>query len=186
MATVSLSLDSGYAPLVLSGRAFWGTTQAAGVAIPAWNATAQKAVLYVPASSGYNAIIQKVTIGHVSGTLEPGHFVYAMGKNLQMTAPSSTTAGNVANALAGRGDGAKAAFYKAATVGASDLSYLAPIGFSQVPQTDATANSPYELIDYVNGSIIIQPGGALAICADAVSSAFVTASVGIFWYEDPV
>lgn len=186
MSSATLALDSGYAPLVLTGRSFWGSTGAAGVAVPAWNATAQKAVLYVPRSSNYNAVIQKVTIGHVSGTLEPGHFVYAMNEDLSMSAPSSTTEGETANALAGRGTGNNAKFYKAATVGASDLSYLAPIGFSQVPQTDSTANAPYTLIDFVNGSIVLQPGSALAICADAVSSAFVTASIGIFWYEDPI
>lgn len=63
------------------------------------------------------------------------------------------------------------------------LSYLSPMGISSVAQADTSTNAPYTMIDDVNGDLIVQPGGHLAVASSIAS--LVTASVGIVWYEQP-
>jgi hypothetical protein len=169
-----------YSEMAARRRIFIGSTPAAGVTVPIFSNTTQQFVLHNPIGSGKLFHVLRTRIGYISGTMVAGHFCYAT--NTLLTNAVSGTAALIQSARlqdAASPSGSAARLVTAATVVA--MTYLMPHGVSQVAQTAAQTNAPWQQIDDLNGSICIPPGGALALAANA--AAFVVAALGIEWEE---
>jgi hypothetical protein len=70
----------------------------------------------------------------------------------------------------------------AATVVA--FTYLCPFGISTVVQAATATNTPWQMVDNVDGAISVPPGAGLAIAANV--AAIMVATLGLVWEEDDV
>jgi len=169
------------------GQLFTYSTPAAGVAIPIYSSTTQQCVLYNPANNNKAFYIRRITFGYVSGTMVAGHFCLAT-QTLATNAITGTQSALVQNNKvygnynASGQNGGTLQLFTAATVVA--FTYFRPLSLSQVAQTAAGTNAPWVYSEDIDESIVLMPGGAIAVAANA--AAFVTATVGIEGREVPV
>lgn len=162
-------------------RLFFGSTPAAGVAVPIFSNTTQQFVFANPLGSGKKARLLKAVIGYVSGTMVAGHFCYA--NQTLINSVITGTAGLIQNGYLGAAagpSGSQMNLYTAATVVA--FTYLFPLGLSQVVQAVTATNAPWQMIDNIDGAITVPPGSAVAIAANVAAA--VTATIGLLWEED--
>lgn len=162
-------------------KLFLGSTPAAGVTIPIFSNTTQQFVLFNPPNSGKKAAIIKSVLGYVSGTMVAGHYCYA-NNTLPTSAVSGTPAlvqraGLALAAAANAGN--VCSLFTAATVVA--LTYLFPFGVSQVVQPATGVNTPWQMVDNLDGAIVVYPGQCLAIAANVAAACVATA--GLMWEE---
>lgn len=162
---------------------FIGSTPAAGVTVPIFSNTTQQFVLYNPLGSGKKLNLLQAWAGYVSGTHVAGHLCYAT--NTLLTNTVTGTAALIQNGYllnAAASPGCSAQLFTAATVTA--FTYLRPFGVSTVVQAATATNAPWMMVDSIDGSITVPPGGAVAIAANV--AAIMVATLGITWRESPV
>ena len=158
-----------------------GTGQAPGTAI----GTTACFTLANPSSSGYNLVVNTIFAGYVSGTLGAGvlavlaHFG-ASGANI--TAPTGGTAITPTNTLLGSTTASIANARFNNTVPASGIQIRA-LGSLQASLA-STAVAPWQLIDYVNGAIIVGPGQAISIQGIAAAGTSPLIVAGATWAEE--
>lgn len=164
-------------------RLFFGSTAATGVTVPIFSNTTQQFVLFNPIGSNVKARILKSSVGYVSGTMVAGHLCYA--NQTLLSSAITGTAGLIQNGYLGAAAGPSGTgcqLLVAATVVA--FTYLFPLGVSQVVQAATATNTPWQMVDNVDGAITVPPGSALAIASNVAAS--MVATLGLLWEEVPL
>lgn len=151
----------------MRGRLFLVSTPAAGVTVPIHTNTVQGFVIFNPLGSGVRIAVLKTYIGYVSGTHVAGHHAYGFSTGLQADLATTTNALKQ-NAFLGAGQGALGRYYSPATFPAAPT-YLRNLGLNQFVATAASALTPYQYVDDVDGSIILEVGSALCVAGNAAA-----------------
>jgi hypothetical protein len=175
-STVVAQGKSPYSEGVLAGDIYIGanlggtvvTTQAG------LSATTPALTLYNPVNSGVNLVLINVSIGINASPAAATRFMLAY--NLaSAAAPSATTLANVTNALVGTAKGPIGQCYRICTLAAAPLA-LRYLGGT----VGASSTSAFQLMDDIDGQIILAPGVALSV--QCSSAADITAS--FTWEEE--
>lgn len=150
--------------LVRRGMVFIASTAAAGVALPAYNHTAQVFMLWNPADSGVNLELICATFGKVSTTGTDGNICwsYKAGMGAAIGVPCSAyTAGTPLNALVG-GSPDGTTFFAPGTATVTATALLRTSGITQTEVADAQISPPYPLIEsFEQNPIVLAPGSAI-------------------------
>lgn len=173
--------------LALAGQCFFGSTTNAGVAIPAYNATAQVFGLWNPAGSGVRLVLNKLSVGIVD---EGTNIVAAIGLSYLANAGSAIATGAPIsaftatapfNAIVGGGKASRARFTLSATTSAP--AFLMSTGMSW-PEADMAGAVMPVMLDYdFNGSVIIPEGVYIGLGGSAAPGS--TCQASISWAEIP-
>ena len=178
---IQSNLGGFYAESAMRRKIFFGSTPATGVTIPIFSNTTQQFVLYNPPNSGKVARILKASVGYISGTMVAGHLCYA--NQTAMNSAISGTAALIQSGLLGAAVGPSGTAMQLLTaVTVTAFTYLWPFGISTVVQAATATNTPWQMVDNVEGAIVVTPGSALAIAANV--AAIMVASLGLVWEED--
>lgn len=181
-------LHGKYYTQAVRGNVFWGSTAAAGAAIPASGTAVTNHILWNPAGSGKNAVLVRAMFGWVATTEAPGNIQYAFttgaGSAVATAAPiSAFTALTAQNALLGAGAASVMKFGSAATLLAAGT-LLGTLGMSHLTTTGtATFGTFMTLIDF-DGMLIVPPGVAVYPYASAATASTYTGT--LIWVEVPI
>lgn len=173
---------------VLRGNAFVYSTPAAGAALVA-PTTTNAPMIWNPSGSGKNLVIEKIALGYVGTTWAPGFVEYGVltnaGSQIGTGAPvvSLTQVAGV-NRLIGGGNATVMRFAPTTLVLIAAPTFLCPSGFSAVTGTAAAVLNPYTLVDNIDGGIIIPPGVAFFVMANAAIAGVV--ATAIYGLELPI
>jgi|WetSurMetagenome_2_1015567.scaffolds.fasta_scaffold38855_4 hypothetical protein len=178
----------GYLPAqTLAGNVFIGSTTYAGVAIPAYNATAQVFGLWNPAGSGVSAMLVKLNLGvatvgspavsalGLSYVANAGAAIGASGA--PVTAFAETAA---VNGIVGKSSKNGARFTLAATTIAPTFFY--DLALSQ--ETTSAVNGVMIMSHSFDGCVIIPPNTYVGIGGSAAPGQ--TVQMSLVWMELPV
>lgn len=174
----------GYLPAqTLAGNVFIGSTLAAGVAIPAYNATAQVFGLWNPAGSGKNLALIKI-MGGIATAGTPAvaalglSYLPNAGGSIATGAPiSAFTDSTPVNGLLGKGNASAARFTLSATTTAPTFFY--DLGVSQESATPGTGLFWFEH-DF-DGAVIVPPGTYVGLGGSAAPGQ--TVQTTLVWME---
>ena len=182
----------GYLPsYMIGGKVFIGSTTNAGVAIPAYNATAQVFGLWNPAGSGVNIILVKLALGiatlgtNIVGALgfsavyNTGNAVGAAGAPITAFTQTSSLPGLI-GAAAGAAAPSAARFTLSATTIAPTFAYS--IGVTSTTGTPVDA-SPVMTYDF-DGLVGVAPGTYIGLGGSAAPGSTYQASLA--WIELPI
>lgn len=164
------------------GKLVTYSTPAAGVTIPIYSNTTQQCVLLNPKGSKKVAYLKGITLGYVSGTMVAGHFCLAVQSAFDNAISGTSTSLVVNNQLDGTPAVNAGALQLLTAVTVTAFTYMRPLRLSQVAQTAAGTNAPWVWGEDLEGSIVLKPGAAIAVAANA--AAFVVATVGIEVFEE--
>lgn len=159
-----------------------GTGQAPGTAI----GTTAAFTLALASGVLYRLVLLKLMLGYISGTLGAGtvallaHFS-ASGS---ITAPSGGTAITPTCMLLGSGNTSQANVRFNNTVPASGLQIRALASLQA--SLASTAVGGWQVIDNVDGEVVIGPGSAVSVQAIAAAGSSPLITVGAIWAEEPI
>ena len=169
-------------------RGFIYSTAAAGVTLAGLGTTTAP-FLWNPANSNTLLVLTKVVLGYVSGTNVAGHVVYGYQNNMG-SAPGtgapvvSLTQVAGVNTKIGSSVASVMRFAPATVTLTAACTYLCPMVVSTAAMIATTVAAPFRMIDDIDGRIIVMPGSAFTVAANA--SIAVVASVAIYGFEVPV
>lgn len=167
----------------LAGKGFFGSTAAAGVAVPLTTATAQVFGMWNPPGSGVNVVLDKLILGIATlGTNIVAALNWSVHLNVLAIATGSAitafTETTIRNSVLGRGTVSKIKFTgSAATTTAA--TQLTPVGITSTTGTPTNA-SPVMVFDH-QGMIILPEGAAIFLVGSAAPGS--TYQVGLSWAE---
>jgi hypothetical protein len=172
------------------GNVFIGTTAVAGVAPPAYNATAHTFCVWNPLGSNKNIIPIHLMMGWVSTTGAPGNVVisYQNGVGSQVATGAAITAATLVaplNAKIGSGNASIAKFAPATITFAAATSLLLTTGISQLTITGtSTTGLPQQAKHDFDGTVIVSPGTAICVAGNiAITDVF---DITLVWAEVPL
>jgi hypothetical protein len=172
------------------GNVFIGASASAGIALIVPATTGGHPTLWNPSGSGYIASIIRLQLSYVSGANAPTALEWAVttnaGANYGTVAPIATFT-NVAPTCANIGAGrvSKMFWAPATNTFSTAPAYLMPTGIALDTMVAASTNSPWaNIIDY-DGTLMLSPGTALSLCAQATTTTALF-QVGLVWEEIPI
>jgi hypothetical protein len=177
-------LHGPYYEMVIRGMVFIASSAVAGVALPVYDATAQKFMLWNPSDSGVNLELLCAAFGRVSTTGSDGHpcwgYKTGMGSAIATGAPCSAfTAGRpviarltlqhpVADNVVETDPTSK---FAPATATVTAPGYLRPSCITQTEAADAQIYAPYMIYeDFSMNPIVLAPGSAIFACQSVAAS----------------
>lgn len=171
-----------YYDLVKRGVVYVGQTAVTGVAPGTALGTTAAFSLYNPLGSGKVLVVLQGSMGYVSGTLGAGVVTWAANTNLAAAA-STGTAIPARNALLGG---------PSANVGQPLTTVTLPVAPTPVrpfcslgASLASTAVQPWQVVDDVDGALIVKPGGTLSLHGTAAAGSTPLVVFGIMWAELP-
>ena len=162
------------------GLIFHGQTAATGVAPGTAIGTTAAFCLSNPLNSNVDLVVLQGSMEYVSGTLGAGFVSWLMGALPTETAPTGT----LILARNGLMDGVASrarAFTTATIVAPTPVRPFASIGASLA----STAVQPWQIVDNVDGAIIVRPGCNLSLHATAAAGTSPLVVFGCLWAEIP-
>lgn len=177
----ALVLSPRYRELVARGKVFGGVTAAAGVAPGTAIGTSAALALWLPSGSPVRLEIIRVGMGYISGTLGAGVVEYITHVRSE-TAYSGTASIEPINALT-FARGAYARLLTSATVPASGLPIRTLCSLQASLATTAVA--PWQVVDRVEGEIVVSEGRGLSLQATAAGGSTPLVVFEILWAEIP-
>ncbi len=169
----------------LAGNLFFGSTAAAGAAVPLTTATAQVFGIWNPPGSGVLAVLDKLIMGiatlgtNIVAALNWSVLtgVQAIATGQPITAFTDTT---IRNAQIGRGKNSKIKFTGSAatTIAATQL---VPVGITSTTGTAVNA-TPVMVFEH-NGLIMVPEGVAMFLVGSVAPGS--TYQIGLSWAEVP-
>lgn len=163
--------------LARAGQVFSATTAVTGVAPGTAIGTTGAYTLQNPIGSGVNLVILQAFMGYISGTLGAGTVNY-LENGPATTAATGTAIVPVNNLLGGAVSVAKP--LTTSTIVSPTL--LRPFCTLQASLA-TTAVQPWQIVDQVNGSIIVTPGSNLTLHATAAAGTSPLVIFGMTWAE---
>lgn len=134
------------------------------------SATTPALTLYNPVNSGVNLVLLTVTVGITADPAAESVLMLAYNSSTA-TAPSSTTDATMVSSVIGSTPAPKGRCYRVATLAA------APVAFRFLGSVLAASSTAFtQIIDKVNGEVVIPPGGCVSIQATSAISVLVSYS----------
>jgi hypothetical protein len=160
------------------GRLFHAATAVTGVAPGTSLSTTAAFALHNPSTSGVNLVVQKVSMGYISGTLGAGTIFLAANQEPVTTAPSGTAivpvpAGLLAVTAQGR---------PMTTVTVVAPTVLRPL-WSLQASLASTAVAPWKMEEDIDGEIIVKPGTTLIMHGVTAAGSSPLVAFGCTWEE---
>jgi len=176
------SVSAAYQEAVARGRVFRGQTAVSGVAPGTTISTTAAFSLYNPKGSGVNLVIWEFSLGYLSGTLGAGTVAITANTNIAAAATTGTTIAPV-NALVGAPFAATGQSLTTATLPAAPslIGTFCSLGASLA----STAVAPWQIVRYVNGSIVVAPGGTVSLQGVTAAGTSPLVLLGAAWEEVP-
>ena len=192
-APVMQQLHGKYYSQARTGNFFIGSTAAAGVIPPVYNATAQTFGLFNPAGNVFAANICFVKGGLVTVGIVTSNFCWvkvanaptaSLGSSTNITAFNSATPAT--GLVGGPAPTNTVLFTPAGTTTTTASTYLWPIGQSQVMASAPAAANTFasDFREDYDGTFILMPGNAVFVANNIAGVATWNLSVG--WYEVPL
>lgn len=179
-----------YYPDANQGTTFIGTTAVAGVALPAYNATAHTFCVWNPLGSLKNIIPIHLMIGWSATTFATGNVVVSYQNTVgsQVATGAAITAATLVaplNAKLGAGNSSIARFAPATITFGLATSLLMTTGLNTtvIAATDATNLLKPAKHDF-DGTLIVPPGSAICIAGNIALLG--VCDVTLIWDEVPV
>lgn len=177
-----------YYEAVKRGRVFVGSNAVTGLAIPIYSAKANALTLWNPTGNNFDLVLLATILGHHSTTGLMGvvgyGFVAPAGATWGTASPFPTcTPADPVNALIGQGQKSTAIFSPAVNTTTANPTHLMPF-CSVLPVTSAQTIQPYQLIDYVDGRIVLAPGSAIQLVGSTAVA--IVAQQTFIWEEVPI
>lgn len=178
-----------YYPEVKAGRVFYGSTAAAGVALPITTGTAVTFALW-NTDPGKVMIPLWFSAGYASGVIVVGQIGFATQSvglvgGATGLALAAYTAGTAKNANNGSGNNSTATFIPAtATLTAGNAAGV-PVYYTGMQFNTTTAgNGAYEMNHDFGGRLVLYPGQIMFACSNAAQTALL--SMTLEWDEVPM
>lgn len=174
---------SKYYQLVKDGLLYVAQTAVTGVAPGTAIGTTAAAALYNPAASGKNLVILAAAMGYVSGTLGAGVVSWCAGTNV-VAAAVTGTAMLTRNALLGSAAANVGSALTTATLPAAPtpVRNFCSLGASLA----STAVQPWQIVDDVDGALIVAPGASVSLQGTAAAGTSPLVTFSFVWVELPV
>jgi hypothetical protein len=177
-----------YYEAVKRGRVFIGSNLVTGLAIPIFSAKANALTLWNPAGNNYDLVLIATILAHHSTTGLMGCVCYGWvspaGSGIATAAPFPTaTFVAPVNAYIGFGASSTALFSPAVNTTTANPGHLMPF-CSVLPVTSAQTIQPYQLVDYVDGRIVVPPGSAIQLVGSTAVA--IVAQQSFIWEEVPI
>lgn len=183
-------LDSAY-----RNRLFFGTSEAAGIAIIVPATTGGHPTLWNMAGSGVVVAVRELAVGYVSGNNAPTNLIWAgtesTGAAVGTGAPIATFTTSTAGATK------KSAYFGSGFTGSSLVqwsgktntftaapAFLRPTGISLFTGVAATAVAPFTL-QMKYDDLFLAPGTAISLCTTAATTTSLL-TVVVAWEEIPI
>lgn len=128
------------------------------------SATTPALTLYNPVGSGVYLVLQTVTVDITTAPAAAAGFMLAYN-TMNATAPSATTTATITSAIVGSNYTPSGQCYRIATLAAAPLAFRFIGG-----TTGAAAISGVQLIDHVDGEVVIPPGVAISVQATSAAA----------------
>lgn len=173
-----------YYDLVSRGVVYLGQTAVAGVAPGTALGTTAAFSLYNPAGSGKVLVVLQGSMGYVSGTLGAGVVTWAANTTTaQLASDPSGTAIPARNALIGGPANNVGLPLTTVTLAAAPTPVrpFCSLGASLA----STAVQPWQVVDDVDGALIVKPGKVLSLHATAAAGSTPLVVFGCMWAELP-
>jgi hypothetical protein len=137
--------------------------------------------LYNPIGSGKRLVVNRCSLGYISGTLGAGTLFYCISNNATQPAPTGGTALTPINCDVGLANNSVAVPRAGGTLAANPL-VARP--FATIDAELATSvYGARTIMDDVDGEFVIEPGCALSIEAVAAAGSTPLVSLGMTWEE---
>ena len=185
---ISSQLNADFYEHTLRGNAFVYSTPAAGAALVA-PTTTNAPMIWNPSGSGKNLVLHKIVLGYVGTTWAAGHVEYGVltnaGSQIGTGAPVvSLTQVSGTNLLLGSGNVSVMRYAPTTCVLIAAPTFLCTAGISSNAGTAAAVVPPFTMVDMISGMIIVPPGVAFFVMANAAVAGVVCTS--IFGVEVPI
>jgi len=180
--TAALVVAAGHGGLVelaMNNCLMLASTAVAGVAPGTALSTTPPICLWNPLNSGKNLAILKSFLGLKSGTLGGGSIVYGFVP-AQNAAPTTGSELTVQSCKLGSPNGVGRVFQGSTVVATPTI--LRP-AFLEGAMVDTTAIGPQNVVDYVDGEIIVPPGNCFIIQGVAGAGTSPLLIFGLLWEE---
>lgn len=186
-ATVVTELHGKYYEQASRGKAFFGTSASAGIAIILPATGGGHPTLFNPLGSNVNVNIIALELSYVSGNNAPGAIEWAQTANAGSAAATGSpiaTFTQVASTPCLIGSTAKAQALWSPTTNTftSAPTFVRPTGLSLFTGVAATAVAPFTLRAYYDGDLGLAPGTALSLCCQTTTTTALF-QVSIAWEE---
>ena len=173
---------------VKNGRTFIGTNALLGLAVPIYSAKANALSLWNPQGNTFDLVLIAAILAHHSTTGLMGAIFYGLVQPAGATAatgnPFATyTTTTPVNAYLGGGYASTALFSPATNTTTANPAQLMPL-CSVLPVTSAQTIQPYQIIDYIDGRIVLPPGSAIQIVGSTAVA--IVAQQTLVWEEVPI
>ena len=182
--------SSRYYPDVNLGNIFIGTTAIAGVALPAYNATAHTFCVWNPLGSGKYVIPMHLMVGYIATTSAAGNVVISYQNNVgsQVATGAAITAATLVaplNAKLGAGNSSISKFAPGTITFGAATSLLMTTGLNEDAfAATAAVNQPKQAKHDFEGTLMVPPGSAICVAGNiALLSTF---DVTMIWGEVPI
>ena len=167
----------------IRGKLWYAHTAATGVAPGTAIGTTAAFALFNAKGSGVNVVIAWASMGYISGTLGAGVVDWCSNVNLSEAVPTGTAI--VARpALVGGTSPAGGVALTTATL-ATAPNPIRPF-CSLTALLATTAVQPYQVLDLVDGSIVLPPGGSVSLQATAAAGSTPLVVYGVAFIEEPI
>lgn len=174
--------DGRFFDAVDRGVMFCGGTAASGVAPGTSIGTTAAASLYNPLGSGFKAVVYRVSLGYVSGTLGAGVIHYVANTNPKAAATTGTAVTGVNCKFGGAASVCQALTTATLPATPTVLRPFASLGASLA----STAVQPWQIWDDVDGEFVVMPGCTLSLEATAAAGSTPLVVYGWTWAEEPL
>jgi hypothetical protein len=169
------------------GNLYLAPSASAGIALIVPATTGGHPTLWNPAGNLFNAVLVRLVLSYVSGANAPTAIEWAITNNAGSaigTGAPIVTFTNVPPTNAKLGGGNVSTMKWAPTVntfGAAPA-YLCPTGIALDTMVAASTNAPFTTIIDYDGTMILTPGNALSLCAQAATTTALF-QVALYYYE---
>lgn len=181
LAALATNISAKYYLDAKAGRIFHASTAVTGVAPGTAIGTTAAFSLYNPVGSGVDLVILEASMGYVSGTLGAGVIDYVANIDPSAAATTGTAITKVNAYLGGTASAARA--FTTATIPAPTV--VRPFA-SLTASLASTAVAPFQIIDIVDGQIIVSPGCTISLHGTAAAGSTPLVVFGMTWCEEPV
>lgn len=182
-------LHAPYYEAVKRGRVFIGSNAVTGLAIPIYSAKANALTLWNPTGSGVDLVLLAYYAGFystagIAGSI--GYFrVTPAGSDIGTGAPIITaTQTSPMNAYLNGGYASVAKFSPAVNTVTDTPTIIQTAALSISTLTVATAVAPFQMVDKIEGRIVVPPNCAVQVCGTTAIA--IVANQSLVWEEVPV
>ena len=164
------------------GRIFHGATAATGVAPGTAISTTAAFSVHNPSDSLVDIAILKAAMGYISGTLGAGTVWHLINNDPTAAAPTGTAIVEIAGRVNGPGGKGVALTTVTLAVAPKIIRPFCSIGASLA----TTAVQPWQVVEDVDGAIIIPPGCTYSLHGTAAAGTAPLVAFGVTWEEIPL